>query len=155
MSWTCGGRRPLEVLTPRVSQRVAVTDDGVGDAMEVDVVGEEDGCHRYRCVGMAKSDEVRRFGEALNHCQDDRFPPYLWKRHIRCLTDLSPDLMFKVCSTTAQRMPVMSNSFQAKMSRLKQRKLTRALSYLSVSVVPTRTILDGSVGSMLISLCPS
>jgi hypothetical protein len=78
------------------------------------------------------------------------------KRCKHSLTGLEPSLTFKVWWVTSLGMPDVSEGFHAKMSLLKRRKSTSALSYLGESVMPICTVLSPELsGSMRITLMAS
>ena len=61
-----------------------------------------------------------------------------------CFFGVAVGLTFKEFSINSLGTPGISAGFQANTSRLALRKLTSALSYLSVSHVPIKAIFDGS-----------
>src|SRR5438128_2074270 len=73
-------------------------------------------------------------------------------RRRRCLTGFAPSLTFRQCSIASRGTLGMSEGFQAKMSWFAWRKVTSALSYLSLRPVPIRAVLVGSDGLSVIFL---
>ena len=68
----------------------------------------------------------------------------------RCFLGIAVGLTFRECSINSLGTPGISAGFQANTSRLSLRKLTSALSYLSVSPVPINAVFDGSPCSWIV-----
>ena len=75
--------------------------------------------------------------------------------HRHCFFGIAVGLTLKECSINSFWTPGISAGFQANTSRLALRKLTSALSYLSVSHVPIKAIFDGSPSCSWIVLTPT
>jgi hypothetical protein len=73
-----GKIKPL-VLKLASENRVTITHDGAGDAMESRDWVEEDSCDRCHSVGVADGDEVRRFGESIHYHEDHRHAIDVWE----------------------------------------------------------------------------
>ena len=75
--------------------------------------------------------------------------------HRRCFLGVVLGLTFKECLVNSLGTPSILASFQANTSLLALRKLTSALSYLSVSPIPINAVFDGSPSCIWIVFTPT
>ena len=73
----------------------------------------------------------------------------------RCFFGIAVGLIFRECSINSFGKSGISAGFHANTSQLALRKLTSALSYLSVSPVPIKAVFDGSSSCSWIALTPT
>ena len=86
--------RHLKKITPDMAaeHRVVVAEDRGGKPMEADDVVEESSRDGGGGVGVAERDEVRVFGEAVDHRENDGLAAHLGKALDEVHGDVIPDL---------------------------------------------------------------
>jgi len=71
---------------------IPIADDRRRKPVQPDDAVKEGTCHHSRCIGVAECNEVRIFGEAIDHREDDRFATDLWQAFNEVHRNICPHL---------------------------------------------------------------